>query len=838
MTGNPYPKHQPLTAAQIAQTELVQCSPDTLVSDAIRMMAQQNIGCVIVCEDSQPVGIFTRRDVIQMFAEPETTGDIRVREVMSSPVRSVSASTLVDDAGLIFMRAKIRHLMVLDDDQQLYGVLSETDIVNSQGLEHDLFLRSIGEIAAADPLILPDTVSLKSAMSAMRNAKRSAALIRNDHKVYSIITEKDMMRLVAAGKVHCTLAETGLKSLISISGDTSLYNARKAFRQHGIHHLGVADHQGEIFGLVSYSDILRSVEYDYVYRLKELLNERNQALQVSQHNLRLADKVINSSMEAIVITDKHGVIQRVNPAFTEITGYEEWEALGQNPNMLSSGRHDDNFYQQMWQQLVTEGHWQGEIWNRRKDGSVYPEWLSITAIEDEQGQISQYASIFSDLTEIKKSEARIKRLAYFDELTRLANRKLFHDRLSLAAGYAREHDHQIALALIDLDLFKRVNDRYGRKIGDEVLKVVARRLEELVEEGDTVARPGGDEFNLILTDVDDSSVAQFVANLNKAIAEPIQLAGAEVRISGSIGVSFLPNDTDDTEELLRCADAALTQAKEYGRNSFRFFSSEMHNRLQSRYQLGNDLQRALSKNQFELYYQPKVSLADDQLAGVEALLRWHRPEGPVSPAEFIPLAENIGLIDEIGEWVLQQSISQARHWLDQGLRVPVAVNVSAKQIQREGLADRVIAALSEHQLPAELLVIELTESSFLHSFDETRFVIDQLRNAGIKVAIDDFGTGYSSLSYIRNMSLDELKIDRSFVMNLSESASDRSIVSAIISMSQALGLKVVAEGIETTEQKALLAELGCDQAQGYLMARPMPASQLPQWLKQWQPVSD
>ena len=622
-------------------------------------------------------------------------------------------------------------------------------------------------------------------------------------------------------------------NLVSVEADLSLYNARKVFRQHSFHHLGVKRHDGEIIGLISYSDILRNVEMDYVYRLKELLNERDQALALSQHNLKLADKVMNASMEAIVVTDLEAKIQRVNPAFTEITGYEEWEVLGKNTNILSSGRHDKTFYQDMWASLQSDGQWQGEIWNKRKNGTVYPEWLTITAVENDAGEICQYASIFSDLTEIKKSEARIKRLAYFDELTRLPNRKLFNDRLNLSLGYAQEHNHQVALAFLDLDFFQRVNDRFGLEAGDQVLREVGRRVESILEEGDTVARFGGDSFNMILTDVDDNTaVSEFLNRLLSTINQPILVSGTEINLTVSVGVSFFPTDATEPEDLFQCAEVAVKQAKDFGRNSYRFFSSEQHQLVKSRYRMANDLHRAIEAEQFELYYQPKVTASDRQLVGVEALIRWNHPEqGFIPPDEFIPLAEDLGVIDQIGYFVLREAVRQCSSWWKLGYEVPVAINVSAKQMQRRDIAEEILEVLEEFQLPSRLLSVELTETSFLHCLEETRVAINILRTAGVRIAIDDFGTGYSSLSYIRNMSLDVLKIDRSFLVNIEDSEVDLSIVASIIDMSQAIGLEVVAEGIETETQFGLLRELNCNQIQGYLISRPMPADTFVDWYR-------
>lgn len=827
----PLTRKTSLLVRHIAQKNLHTCSPSTHAASILQTMSERNIGCMVVCENQLPVGVITRRDMIRLALLDKLPREVHASVLMSTPVKTVLDSVSVDDAGLKFITENVRHLIVVDQHGTLSGIISETDVVNSQEIEHDLFLRSVTDVANLNPIRIASDRPLREALVRLAEGHQSAVLVTEANQIKGILTERDIVYLLANDKMNLLTGECCSDSLVTIGKDLSLYNARKVFNEHQFHHLAITDETGAVTGLVSYNDILRSVETDYVYRLRELLNERDLALEQSQHNLMLAKRVIAASMEAIIITDPFARIQNINPAFTEITGYEEHEVLGKTPSILSSGRHDDAFYKAMWKSLNEQGFWQGEIWNKRKDGSVYPEWLSISAITDDAGEITQYASIFSDLTEVKKSEARIKRLAYFDELTRLPNRKLFNDRLQLSLGYAREHEHRVAVAFIDMDFFQQINDLHGHEAGDTVLREVARRIEQELDEGDTVARFGGDEFNLILTDVDDNpAISDFLNRLLTTISQPIEFNGKQIKSTVSIGVSFFPTDATDAEGLLQCADSAVHMAKDFGRNSFRFFSQEQHRLIQSRYQLGNDLQAAISNGEFQLYYQPKLDLDTQQPVGCETLLRWHHPQlGYVSPAEFIPLAEDMGLISRIGQFVIEDAVRQIAEWREQGLEIPVAINVSAKQILQGDIADRILGALAARDVPGHLLSVELTESSFLHCLDETQEGINTLRAEGIQVAIDDFGTGYSSLSYIRNIKLDVLKIDRSFLIDIVESNVDQAIVSSIIEMSHVMGLKVIAEGIETKAQKQVMKQLNCDQIQGYLVARPMPADAFLCW---------
>lgn len=822
-------RNNPLLVRHIAQTNLITCTPDATAESLIRLMADQQIGCIVVCDNRLPVGIVTRRDLISLWADQHENAPIT--ELMSAPVSSVSEWESVDEAEHRLIAEGVRHLVVTKASGEACGILSETDVVNSHGIEHDLFLRSVEEIADHAPLTVDGNSTVLSALQKLKASDSSALLITQHNEVCGIFTERDAVTLISQNMQDHNLSDLCNNPLVTIEQNLSLYKARKVFHQHQFQHLAITNHEGKITGLISYSDILQSVESDCVYHLRELLNEQDRALEQSQHSLKLADKVIEASMEAIVICDKNSLILRVNPSFTEITGYTSEEVLGKNPSILSSGRHNERFYTEMWLNLAEQGFWQGEIWNRRKDGSVYPEWLSITSIRDDSGNISQYAAIFTDLTEIKKSEARIKRLAYFDELTRLPNRKLFNDRLQLSLGYAKEHQHRIAVAYIDVDFFQQINDLYGHETGDKVLKEVGRRIEHELDNGDTVARFGGDEFNLILTDVDNTPhISEFLNRLLNTVNQPILIDDKELKVTISIGVSFYPTDADNAESLLKCADSAVHLAKDFGRNSFRFFSSEQHQQIQSRYQMGSDLQAALDNGEFQLYYQPKVCLQTGRSDSCEALLRWLHPQlGFISPVEFIPLAEDLGLINRIGDFVIAEACRQIAAWRKQGAEINVAVNVSAKQFQQGDIAERILATLQQQSLPAHLLSVELTESCFLYCPEETKRAINTLRSQGIQVAIDDFGTGYSSLSYIRTMELDTLKIDRSFLVNLGDSEVDRAIVTSIIEMSHILGLKVVAEGIEHQSQMNILKQMSCDQLQGFLLARPMPADAFINW---------
>jgi len=555
--------------------------------------------------------------------------------------------------------------------------------------------------------------------------------------------------------------------------------------------------------------------------------------------LGLAAKVFEQSGEGILITDAQCNIVMVNRAFTAITGYGEAEVLGKNPRMLASGRHDRAFYSAMWDAIVTQGRWQGEVWNRRKDGSLYPEMLSIIRVLDARGEVAHYIGISSDITQHKAAQARIQRLAHFDPLTGLPNRALLNDRVNHDLSSAQRHHAQVVVMFVDLDHFKNVNDTLGHRVGDALLIAVANRLKSAVREVDTVSRQGGDEFVLILPDTHADGASHVAEKLLEAVAQPYQVEGFELTVTLSIGIALYPGDGADFESLSKCADAAMYRAKHDGRNTYRFFTPEMQARSAHNLHMENALRRALERNQLLLHYQPQISLHDNRLVGVEALLRWQHPDlGMIAPADFIPLAEESGQILPIGEWVLRSAARQLKAWMDAGL-VPMvmAVNLSAVQFRHPHLPELVTQILDEEKLAPQYLELELTEGVAMEDAPAAIAVMGRLHARGIRMSIDDFGTGYSSLSYLKRFKVHRLKIDQSFVRGINQDPEDRAIVSAIISLAGSLGLLTIAEGVETEEQLAFLREQGCDEVQGFHFSKPTPSDEFEAYVRAQYPAA-
>ncbi|WP_164932017.1 EAL domain-containing protein [Janthinobacterium sp. 17J80-10] len=553
----------------------------------------------------------------------------------------------------------------------------------------------------------------------------------------------------------------------------------------------------------------------------------------SDEKLHLAARVFEHTRDGIIITDAENNIVAVNAAFERITGYREAEVLGNNPRMLHSDRHDAAFHRALWDSLQKTGQWRGEIWNRRKNGEIYPEWLIVSAIRDAQNRATGYVGVFTDLSEIKEANEQLEFLINHDPLTRLPNRSLLKDRLQQAIDAAQVNHHQVALLLLNIDRLQRINDSIGHDAGDALLQEMARRLLANVQAGDTLARMGSDEFVLVLTHFENTDdIITRAMRLLDTVAAPCVISSHALTVTASIGIAIYPDDAIKPGDLLRNADAALSHVKQAGRNGFRFFTAEMNARALHLVSLEHQLRSALARNELSLHYQPQVCLKDSRICGAEALIRWNTAElGMISPADFIPMAEDTGLIVAIGEWAIRTACSQNKAWQDAGLPpLAVAVNVSMHQITAGTLPDIIRDALQQSDLAPHCLEIELTESVLMHETEMAMRQIAELRQMGVKVSLDDFGTGYSSLAYLSRFSFDKLKIDQCFVRNIMTDHKSAAIAHATIALAHGLDIIVIAEGVETKEQLEYLRGGRCDEIQGFLVSPPVPARELAAFL--------
>ncbi|MQB16870.1 EAL domain-containing protein [Pseudomonas lactis] len=554
-----------------------------------------------------------------------------------------------------------------------------------------------------------------------------------------------------------------------------------------------------------------------------------QPLKENRERLRQAAAVFDCTREGVLVTDTQGLIVHVNRAFMEITGYQRHDVMGQRPSLFKSGRHPAHFYQQMFQALESTGEWSGEIWNRRKSGEVYPQWQTIRVIHDDQGKVSHYVAVFSDISAMKNSEHELAHLAHHDPLTDLPNRLLFTDRAEQALASAQVHKRGCALLLMDLDHFKIINDSLGHNVGDQLLKLVAERLSGLFGPGVTLARLGGDEFAVLAEScpqvVQAAALAQRMLN---AMKEPFIFDGNQLFISASIGISLFPSDALSAEQLLRNADSALFKAKSAGREGYALYTEELTAHAQHRVEIAGELRRALDQHELRVYYQPVHDLHDSRLVGVEALVRWQHPErGLVPPGEFIPIAERTGLIADIDAWVMDQACRQMCQWLADGAPLSfIAINVSSRLFARRELYEQVAQVLHATGLDPAFLELEVTESAVMDDPEVALEQLHRLRELGLRLAIDDFGTGYSSLLRLKRLPVQKLKIDQGFVAGLPWDEDDAAIVRVVIALAKSMGMQVHAEGIEQVEQARFLLDQECDMGQGYWFGRPMPAQEI------------
>lgn len=579
---------------------------------------------------------------------------------------------------------------------------------------------------------------------------------------------------------------------------------------------------GEYIWLYDTTQLIRDENDDVVHIIGYLTDIS--ARKEDEETLHLYASIFHSSSEAIVVTDSKNHITSVNPAFQTITGYSEKEVIGKKPSILASGKHDKVFYQEMWDKITKNGAWQGEVWNRKKNGQLYAEWLSISTIYNNDGSTKNYIALFSDITEVKVINEQVEFLAHHDALTSLPNRILFQDRIQQSIIQASRHDKKVALLYLDIDHFKSVNDSLGHRIGDLLLKEIVLRLQKSLHRNDTISRQGGDEFLILISDMDNHDpIMHVIDKIYLAMKLPFNIDGHLLHTSSSIGIAVYPDDGNDFGTLLQHADTAMYHAKQAGRNTHHFFTAEMHNQAKQKHFLQNSLHDAIPNQEFHLQYQPQYCLISQKITGVEALLRWDSAElGSVSPENFIPLAEESGQIINIGNWVIHEACKQLQLLRQEGFNeLIMAINISALQFKQANFTCNLVTIVEFFDIPTQYIELELTESILISNIQRNIDTLHQLKALGFKLSIDDFGTGYSSLSYLKRFPADVIKIDRSFISDIANSEDDASIVNAIIGLCKNFNLRVIAEGVETNEQLEYLKKQGCDSIQGYLYSRPL-----------------
>ena len=553
----------------------------------------------------------------------------------------------------------------------------------------------------------------------------------------------------------------------------------------------------------------------------------------SEARLQRAASVFTHAHEGIMITDANAVITEVNATFCRVTGYAAEEVLGKNPRILQSTRHCAEFFSEMWQQILTQGSWSGEIWNRRKNSQIFPGILTISAVKNALGSVQHYVALFTDITPMKTYQSQLERIAHYDVLTDLPNRVLLADRLSQAMVQSQRHNRSIAVAYMDLDGFKAINDTYGHDVGDELLITLSRRMQRALREGDTLARIGGDEFIVVMVDLENIEDSKpLLTRLLKAAAAPVSVDDNLMQVSASVGVTFYPQDNVEADILLRHADQSMYVAKQAGKNRYQLFDTELDNAIQSQRKSIGDVRLALQRNEFVLYYQPKVNMYTGQVIGVEALIRWQHPvHGLLPTLEFLPAIEDHAVSLTLGEWVIDTALQQLSQWSSLQITLPISVNLSAYQLQQANFTSRLATLLAAHsQVNPRFLELEILETSALSDIGKVSATMVACHELGVRFALDDFGTGYSSLTYLKGLPAYLIKIDQSFVRDMLEDTDDLAIVKGVIGLAKAFQREVIAEGVETIAHGVALLQMGCQLAQGHGIARPMPSADVAQWV--------
>ncbi|MBK5937124.1 EAL domain-containing protein [Halorhodospira halophila] len=812
---------------------ILHCSPETPLNEAANRMAAGGKSAIVVLDDEdRAIGIWTEHDALTVDFSDPCACQVPIREAMSSPVETVPSQTSIGEAASAFREGRRRHALVVDTRERPIGIISRTDVVLNLGLAPYLRLREVRSVMRTEPLVLPDTLPLADAAARMRESAWEAAVVAAPGDELGIITERDLVRCVADYPGSTVIGALASRPLLQIEADALLIRARSLFFHNQVRHLAVTDEQGSVAGLLGLNDLLVGTEQLHLKDLQSAIEQRDEAISESRINARLAQRLIESSREAVMITSAEGYIEYINDAFVDLTGYSNRDVIGRTPSLLASGRHAQSFFSDMWQSIHEQGAWEGDIWNRRKTGELYLASLNISAVRNDRGQTVNYVGQLHDVTEIRDQQERLRRQAYYDPLTRLPNRRLIEERLPTIVTRASREGGHIGIVIIDLDGFKQVNDSLNHDSGDRILQELAGRMNETLGEADELGRLAGDEFIAIIAPGGDhDGVVRRARRLMSAVNAPLGQAGQHFRIGCSVGIAIYPDDGEEANALIQHASTALRRAKHEGRNTLRLYRAEMHEAIHQRLALESDLRGALENDAgLEVWYQPLFTSAHHRLAHLEALVRWRHPQqGLIALGTFVPLAEQAGLMRSLGDWVLDAVCRQLATWREQGLSPPpVAVNLSAQQLWVDDLVSRVRDRLDHHQLPSQCLSFELTESAFLAPDQNPTGVLRGLREIPCEVAIDDFGTGYSSLSYLHELPANTLKIDRAFIRGLAENRNSRAIVAAITSLARELGMKVVAEGVETAEQLAALEGFPVDLVQGFLLGRPTPAEDVEQ----------
>lgn len=769
---------------------------DSDIQNAIDLMNELNIGSVLVFDDKKPIGILTESDVINL-AQKHIDTTLNIQEFMHENIISFDEEELLFDVVKKMKENDIRRAVIFDKSQNEYFIITSKDILNNIKGNYNIFLES----------------KLKDVKNTFNSLNEAVIeLFDNDDEqiIYWFNNKASKLFDIQIDKNITTIIPTQKWELIYKKIKTNNFKENE-----------IIEIKDSLFQLTVLNTVLldNSIIKLLFTNISEISNKNKQI----EKKLQLSDIVFENTTEGIIITNEKGEIISVNNAFTNITGYFFEEIKYLNPKILKSGKHDKKFYSNMWTELEKNGSWKGEIWNRKKNGEIYPEWLNLSVVKDLDGKVLNYVALFSDITKIKNSNAKIEYLAHHDPLTNLPNRLLLKARLNKSIEKANDLKQRVAIFFIDIDNFKMINDTYGHSIGDRIINLVAQRLQKNIRKNDTISRIGGDEFIIVVEDIiEQKNIQKIAQKILNDFNDPIRLEEYLFDTTISMGISIFPNNGLNTEDLIKQADTAMYSAKNAGRNQFHFYKKEMTSEIFEKIVMKQEISDALKNNEFEVYYQPQIDIKTNKIIGAEALLRWnHKSLGVISPDDFIPHAEETKLIIPLGDFVLKTACSFMKKLHEQNLLIDgkIAVNISAIQLKHSDIYKTVLDNLKITNLNPDFLELELTETFIMENIEESILILHNLKKIGVQLSIDDFGTGYSSLSYLKQFPIDKLKIDKSFISEIPNSQKDMAIAKTIIALGKGLGIKVIAEGVEKQNQKEFLALENCDEIQGWFYAK-------------------
>ncbi|NOQ34639.1 MAG: EAL domain-containing protein [Methylococcaceae bacterium] len=805
--------------SEVVKPNFFTCKPNDNLQDVAKLMSEMTTSSILVMDKEEVLGIWTERDALEHSAKAlEST--VLIANVMTSPVKHISSNHTISQVAEQFKHDCVRHYLVLDERGNKRGIISQSDLVFQYSLEFFLMPKNIGSIVKPYIPTVNEYIPLAEASKLMLLSMTDALAVEFNDGEIGIITERDIVKAIGAGQNHAETGAYASKPMLTLNEQESIYRVITFMLQHKCRHIGVNGMNDELIGIVNLTDVLAGINQSKLKDRQHIIEDQETYFDAPVSQLQFTHKAVKNASEGIIITDKKAIIISCNKGFTDICGYHESEVLGKTPAVLSSGRHDKDFYQTMWQHVIDEGRWQGEIWNKRKNNQVYPQLLTITVIKDREGEVTHYAGVFNDISQLKLQEEEINKLAFYDPLTGLANKRLFENRLEYELKSANLQQSFGALLYLNLDNFKKINDRLDYSKGDLLLERVAERLKKRLKSTNTLARLNGDEFIIILPNLGKEK--QKSAEAASCLAEKIRLELANVysieeqtlHISVSIGITLFPNQDKNLEALLKQADTAMNHAKDNGQNQVQFFNPQMQTLIMERLSLEHELWQALEKNQLRLYYQPQFD-NKGLLTGVEALIRWPHPEkGFINPADFINVAEYSELIIHLGNWSIDVALSQLKQWTAQGFTPPkLSLNISPKYFKHDNFVEFLFSKIEQYQLAPSLLTLEIPEQLLVAETDNITCKIHKLKNIGVSFSLNDFGTGHSSLKALQEADLDDLKIVPSLLSDLKNEKNNK-LAAAIISMAKSLELKTTAVGIENEQQFQVLNQLGCEYYQG------------------------